>query len=512
MEEEKDLEKKIPKIKKKPRKHVGKIFLVLLVFLSSFGVWHAYLKPLPEGLSVKGETHLAETQDVNFLYDLTYQNPKGERVQDQEIFDRIFTLIDQSEEYILIDMFLFNDYMGGSEEEPHRKLYEELIEVLANKKEQFPDIKIDFITDPINRVYSGAELSGFDELEDKQINIIETNLNTLRDSNPLYSSPWRVFVKFLGTKTDKGWLKNPFDKKGDVVGLRNWLKLINFKANHRKLILTDRGEDVVVLVTSGNPHNGSSAHSNVALEVTGDLWLDIYQNELAVAKMSNSDLSWNDRFEETKKNRAEYIFKNKDSKDLLKVGMITENKIKEFLLKNISKLESDDSLWMAMFYISDRDIVKELINASKRGALINIILDSNKDAFGYKKTGIPNRQVAYELVKKSNDNIKIRWYLTDGEQFHSKLVFIEKGQKALATLGSANLTRRNIDNYNLETNLWVEMSVDSSLHQEINNFFSKIWNNEDENLYTQDFSVYKENIFWKKILYRLQESTGVSSF
>ncbi len=512
MDDDNNIKKESPKIKKKPRKGFTKLFLLLIFLFFFFGVWHAYLKPLPVGISVQSETHLVETQDVNFLYDLTYQNSSGERIKDQEIFDRIFKLIEQSEKYILIDMFLFNDYMGGSDEEPHRKLYEELIQALIDKKEQFPDIKIDLITDPINRVYSGADLPGFNRLEEKQINIIETDLNTLRDSNPIYSSPWRVFVKFLGSNVEKGWLVNPFDKKGDVVGLRNWLKLINFKANHRKLILTDRGDDVVVLVTSANPHNGSSAHSNVALEVVGDIWLDIYKNELAVAQMSNSDLSWNDSFEEAKKNRAEYSFQSNDGNSILKVGMITEGKIKEFLLKNISKLESDDSLWMAMFYISDRDVVKELIKASKRGAEIKIILDSNKDAFGYKKTGIPNRQVAYELFKKSNESIKIRWYLTDGEQFHSKIILMEKNQKAIATLGSANLTKRNIDDFNLETNLWVEMPIDSSLHQEMSNFFNKIWNNEDKNIYTEDFSVYKENIFWKNIIYRLQESLGVSSF
>lgn len=446
------------------------------------------------------------------MYDLTYQNSSGKRVSDQEIFDQIFTLIDQSKEYILIDMFLFNDYMGGSDKEPYRKLYEEMVEALINKKEEFPDIKIDLITDPINRVYSGAKLSGFDDLEEKGINTIETNLNPLRDSNPIYSSPWRVFVKFFGTEIEDGWIKNPFDEEGDVVGLRNWLKLLNFKANHRKVALTDYGEDVTTLVTSANPHNGSSAHSNVALEVTGDLWLDVYRNELAVAKMSGSDLSWNDRFEDAVKKRGEYTFKDKEAGDLLKVGLITESKIKDFLLENIKELDSDDSLWMAMFYISDRDTIKELINAGKRGTKIRLILDSNKDAFGYEKNGIPNRQVAYELVKKGEENIEVRWYLTDGEQFHSKLVLLEKNERAVATLGSANLTRRNIDDYNLESNLWIDMPIDSSLHLKMSTFFNRIWNNENGNLYTEDFSVHKENIFWKNIVYRLQESLGLSTF
>ena len=163
MEEEKTPEKELKKKKKKTRGNLSKLFLVLFIFLFGFGVWHSYFKPLPERFSKESETYLVKNDSVDFLHDLTFENSSGERVKDQEIFDRIFRLVDTSEEYILIDMFLFNNYMGSSDLKPHRKLYEEMIEKLISKKENNPDIKIDLITDPINRVYSGAKLSGFNK-------------------------------------------------------------------------------------------------------------------------------------------------------------------------------------------------------------------------------------------------------------------------------------------------------------------------------------------------------------
>ena len=79
---------------------------------------------------------------------------------------------------------------------------------------------------------------------------------------------------------------------------------------------------------------------------------------------------------------------------------------------------------VAAFYLSKRDIIKSILKASKNGAEVHIILDPNRDGFGYEKYGTPNQATAHELLKKSNGNIKLRWYKTHGEQFHTKFNFI----------------------------------------------------------------------------------------
>ena len=143
---------------------------------------------------------------------------------------------------------------------------------------------------------------------------------------------------------------------------------------------------------------------------------------------------------------------------------------------------------------------------------VNIILDPNKDAFGFEKSGIPNRPVAEELIKRSSGSIKIRWYDTHGEQFHSKMTLIKYGQKASLILGSANLTRRNLNNFNLEANVSITAEPDAPLVKAATDYFDKIWSNRSGNEYTLDYDAYKDGSTWKRIVYLVQEYAGLSSF
>ena len=43
--------------------------------------------------------------------------------------------------------------------------------------------------------------------------------------------------------------------------VRSYLALPNFKANHRKVLVADEGERFRAVITSANPHDGSSRHS-----------------------------------------------------------------------------------------------------------------------------------------------------------------------------------------------------------------------------------------------------------
>ena len=76
--------------------------------------------------------------------------------------------------------------------------------------------------------------------------------------------------------------------------------------------------------------------------------------------------------------------------------------------------------------------------------------------------------------------------------------------------GSANLTRRNLADYNLETDLKIMATNDSKIVKDVENYFTKIWSNEDA-LYTVDFEEYRETSGWKKFLYLFQEFTGLST-
>ena len=475
------------------------LILSLLVFVFLIGFWHVS-KPLPVGLSVLSEDIFINDTDIDFLYDLTFENEAGDLKYEQEIFNEIYSGIQGAREYILIDMFLFNSWLGNTDE-AYKPIASQLTSTLLNQKRKYPDLKIDIISDPINVVYGGDTSDEFNRLRKEGVNVIITNLKPLRDSNAFYSSFWRVFLQWLGNDTWPKWVKHPFSEKDEKVSLRSYLSLLNFKANHRKTFLADSGDSYVSIVSSANPHTSSSAHSNVAVKIEGNAFAKVLlESEKAVANMSDYSL------------QLDEIKSNKKDDEGLTLNLITEGKIEEALVSLFDESMEGDEVNMAMFYFSNRNIIDSLRRAINRGVSMKLIMDPNKDAFGYEKGGIPNRQVASELVKKTDNKIQIRWYSTHGEQFHSKITYIKRknGERNIV-LGSANLTRRNIGDYNLETNVLINSKEETNFSREIEEYFENIWKNENIN-YTMDYSVYLDDSFWKKIIYRFQEFSGLSSF
>ncbi len=476
-------------IEKEKRKPLKKYFIIGFLLIC---IINGFITPMPEGTSVIG--YERTDSYVEFLYDLTYL--KGnEKVHKQVILNEWLNLISNAEDYIILDMFLFNDDYNRKYKFPN--VSEKLTNALINKKELNSDINILFITDEINNFYGVYESSHLKKLKKNNIDVVITDSEEIRDSNPLYSGFWRTVIKWFGVK-GKGWLPNPFSPDSKDVTLRGYLKLLNFKANHRKVIITDKAG----IVASANPHDASGYHSNIAFKVKGEILQDLMKSELKVAEFSGY------------KNKK-FSYKSGEKIDTKKtdtsVTLITESKIRDSLTRAINRTNKGDRISVGMFYLSHRNIIKSLINASNRGVDVKLILDPNKDAFGMEKNGIPNRQVAQGLKTKTNNKIQVKWYDTHGEQYHTKMVFIENDNESIIIGGSANLTRRNIDNYNLETNLLIRTKPNSKLNNDIKDYFNRIWHNKD-GYYTVGYDEYKSESLIKTIIYRIQEFTGLSTF
>jgi HKD family nuclease len=470
--------------------------------LAFFTIWiiaafYSAFLPLPSGISIEGPTY--NISSIDFMYDLNYLDD-GEQVIEQEIFDEIFRTINLAEDFIVIDMFLFNtDY---SEKIRYKNLTTDMKNLLVAKKMGNPEVDIVFITDPINNFYGHYVSSELAEMDGAGINVIITDHTELRDSNPGYAGLWRAYLQWFGV-SGFGWISHPLGRTEEKVTLRSYLKLMNTKANHRKVIVADQGSRVVSIITSGNPHEASSKHSNVAIKLYDSVALDILKTEMAVSDFSSddhtienilSDISLAPTFGKTQ------------------VQLLTEGKIRDNLIMEIDDAKDGEKIEMVMFYLSDRKIIKSLLRASNRGVNIEIILDPNKDAFAREKSGIPNRQVAWELIKKSDGAIKIRWYDTRGEQQHSKITTIRKSDgRIIVFLGSGNLTRRNVGDYNLEMNVKVNAPENSAFAVEVLSFFEMIWTNENGR-YTAEFEKYKDTSKLRYFLYRFQEFSGLSSF
>ena len=313
------------------RRHYVSVLIGLLAlgYLSS-AVYHTY-KPLPEGLDFTGKLRHAE---VKFIADQTYLDAQGKQQQQHHIFDEMLKMIDEAQTTIVLDMFLFNQEVGESTL-LQRQLTQQLTETLILKHGVQPNIEIKVITDPINSVYGGVMPQHYQKLRAAGINVIETDLTPLRASNPLWSGFWYICCQGLGNNVEKGWLPNPFgDEK---ITLRSYFNLFNFKANHRKTLVVDTAQGWKALVTSANPHDGSSRHSNVALIVTGNTAIDVLKTEQAVGRMSKGDIP------------MVIVGEFEAEKSLPQVQLLTEEAIYQATLTLIKTAKPQQQIDLAMF-------------------------------------------------------------------------------------------------------------------------------------------------------------------
>ena len=472
-------------------------FLGLIIIVTGLLIgtgWYNVFKPLPAGLSYEGP--IRPVNEIAFYRDLTWVDEEGKRRTQQEIFDKIFEMIGGARYFVVLDMFLFNDFIG-KEQSPYRKLAHELTEALVNRKRIYPEMQIILVTDPINTVYNGMENGYFARMEAENIQVVFTELDALRDSNSAYSAFWRLFVKPFGNGPGT-LLPNPFGK--GRVSLRSYLAMFNFKANHRKLVVCDAAGDYAALITSANPHDGSAAHGNTAVYFKGPAAFDLLQSEKAVPGFPGGDILSPDPGAELHNN----------AQTAITAQVISEGRIKDVLLAAINMAGQGDNLDMIVFYLSDRDIIGALQRAFNRGAAVRVLLDPNKDAFGREKNGIPNRQVAAELVKSS---IPVRWSNTHGEQSHTKMLMVEyEDGQSIFILGSANFTRRNLEDLNLETDIAVRGPRANPLFMEARNYTDLLWNNPDGRKFSVDYIEYADNSYFRRLMYRWMEATGMSTF
>jgi len=443
-------------------------------------------------MSFTGVEHAAA--NVSFLSDMTWVDSEGARHESQQIFNTVFEMIRNARHLVLLDMFLYNDFQMGVSN-PARPLSRQLTDLLLQQKKAYPDIRIVVITDPINTVYGSVPCAAFAELKAANIDVVITDLGQLRDSNPVYSFFWRLFLRPLGNSA-RGHLPNPFDPRSKVT-LRSYLAMLNFKGNHRKVLVTDDAGSMVGLVSSANSHDASCTNINVACRFTGAAVNDLVATENAVLELSGrTPLT-------ISANASEH------SGDVT-VQVVTERAIKSAALDLINNLHFDEQLDLAFFFLADRDVIGALKNAANRGVQLRVLLDPNNDSFGQARHGIPNRPVAAELV---NSGIEIRWSDTHGEQCHQKMLLgVNNKQQAKLLLGSANMTRRNLDDFNLETDVLIRASLSAPVLADALTHFDSLWNNRPEQVFSVPYEYYSDETVFKRGFCRFMEATGFSTF
>jgi hypothetical protein len=480
---------------------------------------------LPGGAHCESEWVTIPDSDVELLIDSTaWDTVRKERVITQEIFDELLDMIARADQFIVLDLFLWNHFQGPVVED-HRKLSTELALALVNKKRALPDLPIVLLTDPINRIYGDMAPDYFKELEAVGIPVVFTYLWDLPDSNWIYGTNARFYSRFTpnpnkGTSlVNKPWVKNPLIVDGPKISLKQLGHLLFFKANHRKVAITASQKDGVdLLVSSLNPADGSSAHSNIGIRVHGSLGLEALDSELKLIAWSH-EAAFPETLLPAEIDRIKELASELPGPvpgGVVRVKWITEGVIRTSLIELLEGATIGDEVMIALFYLSDREVIAAIKQAAKNGAKVRMVLDSNRDACGREKNGIPNRIVAGEFRELAvENNISIVWADSHGEQFHNKALAISNPRtgKNQLCLGSANWTRRNLGDLNLEANVWVEGSQVSM--DRFKAYFETLWTNSPGLSYTLDYAAWEET-GWKAtvkgFLYRIQEWSGLCTF
>ncbi|MFU8692315.1 phospholipase D family protein [Rossellomorea sp. FS2] len=489
-------------MKKRPwyKKKRWLIGLAIIMLLSTI-MFYQRTKPLPDGVSYAGGIHSIPEEDVEFIYDLTYQKD-GKEEYDHSIFDEVNKTVSEAEDFLILDLFLFNGYTKNDRNYP--KISEELSKTIQERMKEKPDLKVVFISDDVNTTYGSHKADQLEPLKELGAEVIFTDLDRLRDPNLLYSGVWRAGIQWFGQKGN-GWLPNPMAPSAPEVTARSYLKLLNVKANHRKVVISEKEG----MVLSANPHDASGFHSNIAFRVKGDILKDMIKAEKAVAAFSGGNMN---AFPSDKEVDELITHVEASGGKEVKAQILTERKVQTNVVKALDKAKEGDEVWIGMFYLADRDIIDAIENAADRKVDVRMVLDPNQNAFGQEKIGLPNLPIASELNKLDNEHISIRWYNTNKEQYHTKFIYVKGKESSTVIGGSSNYTSRNLDDYNLEENILFTGAPDSRLMTDVDDYLQRIWNNEN-GTYTVEYKKYQDKLpIFKYIMYVLQKVFQVTTY
>jgi hypothetical protein len=486
---------------------------------------------LPVGTNLKSPDFVFD--NAQLLIDRTSWDAQADRVVlEHTIFDTVLGEIRAAETCIIADFFLWNPWQGAVEASGTlRPLAVELADALITKRRLHPKMPIVVITDPINRIYGDQAPEFYARMAAAGIAVVFTDLTQLPDSNRVYAPQMQFWSETVVVEAAEEpilpsgrYLPNPFDSTGEKLTLAQMGRLLYFKANHRKVLVTGRlGDRWRLVVGSFNPADGSANHSNVGALVEGPVAVYAAESELAVAEWSSADpanvqvgsalsVAWN--IVESRK-----LLPALSALPLARMGQPSvawrsEGAIQEELVAQLDAAGEGTRVDAAIFYFSARKVVEAMKGAIVRGAIVRVLMDANRDAFGRQKNGVPGRPVAAELMELAEAyQIEIRWAATHGEQYHVKVLRVMGPAQDVLILGSANWTRRNLDNLNLEADL---LFKEAGVHgAAFDTYFESLWTNGlgvEESLPYADWAESGWSLSWKTWLYRFQEWSGASTF
>jgi len=536
------------------RKNSMKKYLVAGIM--AFTVSCSTIKNPPLGINY--ESPIRETENAEFHYDLTYLDKDGNIQYDRNLWDATLKVVDNAKDYLIIEMFLFND-LYNKDKEHFPEFAKEYTERLVKKQQENPNLKVYILADENNNFYGAFEHPFITSMKNAGINVIIVDIFKLKDTFPWYSPIWRTFIKPMGNPQNKGWITNFYGDMWPKLTIRNLLRALNVKADHKKVFLNEKE----VVVSSANIHDPSYFHENIAIYTDGPIVKDVLHDLQLVAKFSDSEINVDGSNKETKsKIEMDLPDKTKIRKDTMNIGNLEDKKndmihleenindsqknekgekeslslnsgkneitdtegktykiqylsegaIGKYLDADIDSLKSGDELLMGMYFLADKGIIDRLIKAANRGVKIRMIFDRSRDAFGMSTNGLPNKPVSKKLKKKTKGKIEIKWYFTNNEQYHTKITLMKKTDgSVIINAGSANLIKKNIRGYIMDSNFRILTTQDSKISKDVYTYFDRLWENKD-GLFTINFDDEPTTSGFSDFMYKILDATQLGSF
>jgi hypothetical protein len=489
---------------------------VLLLLGWALGAVWMSVKRLPPGLHIAGAWAPTPTRSVRFLRDLSAADANGAPLIDQQIDAELLGMISRARQLVLLDTGLFGDLPaagpGAQRLRTALPVASGIAETLSRVKTQHPDLSILVLTDPSTQQLEGAQRL-LERLATSGVEVLAVDVTRLRAPDPEFTSFWNLCCRWWSRALSGADWPTPLEVGPPDVTMQLWGQLRNYQRSHRQLLVADDGNGGLDAMLFSRPlHAEAAIHSATALKLSGSALEPLIESEFAVAQLSG----WSDGG--SMQARAQRLLEQQrrpartEAGDSARARVVTEAAIGATLVERIDATRAGDRIDIAALYLAQRELVRALLDAARRGVGMRLLLDPGKDGYGYQRSGIPNRQVASELIAASDGAIRVRWYRTHGEQFSPGYTAVLAADRAWVMVGTADLSRRDLGDFNLAAAAVVELPQDAPAVAMSQGWFDSLWFNRASSgtEYTTDADVYADASQLRYWQYRLFEATGTS--
>jgi len=488
----------------------------LLLAWAVLALWQSQ-KRLPPGVHIAGNWHSVPAGELRFLRDLTAADATGAPLNERQINVELLRMIAQARDFLVLDTGLFGDLPaagpGASRLRAAAPVAATLADALLQARKQQPGLQVLVLIDPASaQLHLGSPT--LDRLREAGVAVVPVDVGRLRAPDAVFVGFWQLCCRWWSPVAAAGHWPNPLGIGPSGVSMGLWGRTPGYQRSHRQLLIADDGAGGLAGLIFSRPLNAeASLHTAVALHLAGEALEPLLESEFVLAQFSG--WSGGGAMQERSQRLIERQRRSiaaAAAVDAARARVVSEAPIAEALVERLDAAGSHDSIEIAALYLSQRDLVRALIDAAWRGATVRVLLDPGKDGYGYARSGLPNRQVASELVAASDGAVRVRWYRTHGEQFSPGFALIRSAAHAWLMVGTAELSRRDLDDFNLAAAFIAELPNAAPASGDALSWFDAVWYNRAAGgtEYSSDVDVYADASqldYWQ---YRLLEVSGTA--